>query len=172
MAVLKVYEPPAPVLREVAKPVDAVDDGIRQLMKDMLDTMYEEKGIGLAAPQVGVSKRVVVIDLQERGEEEMDPLFIANPEIIWTSEETSVCLEGCLSIPGQYAEVTRPAAVHFEYLDFNNKKQKIEATGMLATCIQHEIDHLNGVLFVDHISKMKRDMLMKKLKKDQKERGF
>lgn len=172
MAVLKVYEPPAPVLREVAKPVQEVDDTIRQLMTDMLDTMYEENGIGLAAPQVGVSKRIVVIDLQERGETEMEPLFIANPEIVWKSEELSICLEGCLSVPGQFAEVERPAAVHFEYLDFNNQKQKIEATGLLATCIQHEIDHLNGILFVDHLSKMKKDMLLKKLKKDQKERGL
>lgn len=172
MAILKIYEPPAPVLRDVAKPVAAVDDSVRAIFDDMLETMYDDQGIGLAAPQVGLSKRLITIDLQDRAEgEESTIYYIANPEIVYASEETTECMEGCLSVPGLFAEVTRPSVVHVEYLDYHGKKQKMEAEGLLSACIQHEIDHLNGILFVDHLSRMKKERIMKKLKKSQKDRG-
>ncbi|MBK66534.1 MAG: peptide deformylase [Rickettsiales bacterium] len=173
MAILKVLEPPAPVLRQVAKPVEAVTDEIRAFLDDMLETMYDDKGIGLAAPQVGVSKRLVTIDLQQRGEDEQPQIYyFVNPEIIWESDEIVGCMEGCLSIPGQFAEVERPAQVKVKYLDYYGEEQILEADGLMSACIQHEIDHLNGVLFVDHLSALKRNMLMKKLKKSQKQRGI
>ena len=171
MAILKIYEPPAPVLREVAKPVAAVDDSVRAIFDDMLETMYDDNGIGLAAPQVGLSKRLITMDLQDHEDSDGVIYYIANPEIVYQSEELVGCMEGCLSVPGLYAEVTRPAEVHVEYLDYNGTKQTMKATGLLAACIQHEIDHLNGVLFVDHLSRMKKERIMKKLKKSQKDRG-
>lgn len=169
MAILKIYEPPAPVLRKVATPVTAVTDEIRTLMDDMLETMYDAPGIGLAAPQIGVSKRVIVMDIAPKGEAP-NPMRFINPEIIWTSEETSVCQEGCLSVPESFADVVRPAEVKVRFLDAQGVEQEMHADGLLATCIQHEIDHLNGVLFIDHLSSLKRDMILRRLKKSQKER--
>jgi len=164
MAILPILVTPHPCLKETAQPVDSVDETIRTLMDDMLETMYEAPGIGLAAPQVGVSKRVIVIDIAAKGEDPA-PLCIANPEITWVSDEINTYEEGCLSVPAQYAEVKRPAQVKVKFLDRNNTEQEVEADGLLATCLQHEIDHLNGTLFIDHLSKLKRDMVLRKLKK-------
>jgi peptide deformylase len=155
---------PDPILRQVSKPVERVDDQLRKFAGDMLDTMYDAPGIGLAAIQVGESLRMLVIDLAKEGEEPAPHVFI-NPEVLESSDERSVYEEGCLSIPDYYAEVERPASVRVRYLDRDGKAQEIAADGLMATCLQHEIDHLNGVLFIDHISKLKRDMVMKKFKK-------
>jgi len=155
---------PDPVLRQVSNPVERVDDAVRKLASDMLDTMYDAPGIGLAAIQVGEPLRLLVIDLAKEGEEPAPHVFI-NPEIVATSDARSVYEEGCLSIPDYYAEVERPASVRVKYLDRDGKLQEMEAEGLMATCLQHEIDHLNGVLFIDHISKLKRDMVVKKFKK-------
>jgi peptide deformylase len=154
-------------LREKAAPIAAVDDEIRALMDDMLETMYAAPGIGLAATQLGEMKRVLVLDVAKRQDEEAsaNPLVFANPEILWASEELSTYNEGCLSIPEIYEEVERPARIRVGYLDRDNKRQEIEAEGILATCLQHEIDHLNGVLFIDHISRLKREMISKKFSK-------
>ena len=164
MAKLPIITAPDPRLKRVAKPVETVDDRVRQLMDDMLETMYDAPGIGLAAPQVGVLERVVVVDIG-RDEGESEPLRLANPEVVWRSEETAAYEEGCLSLPEHYAEVLRPAQVKVRYVDYDNEIREIEADGLLATCIQHEIDHLNGVLFVDHISALKRNMILRKLQK-------
>jgi peptide deformylase len=175
MTVLQIYVAPHPVLKKIAEPVERVTDNHRKLMDDMLETMYVTDGIGLAAPQVGVSQRIIVMDLdQPKGEEDpqkrrVNPRFFVNPEIVWESEDLRVYNEGCLSVPGQYADVTRPDKVRIKFLDYNGKAQEIEADGLLATCIQHEMDHLNGILFVDHLSSLKRDILMRKLKKFTKE---
>ncbi|MER9263180.1 peptide deformylase [Mesorhizobium sp. M0410] len=155
---------PDPVLRQVSKPVERVDGDLRKLAGDMLDTMYDAPGIGLAAIQVGEPLRMLVIDLAKEDETPAPHVFI-NPEILESSDQRSVYEEGCLSIPDYYAEVERPAAVRVKYLDRDGKLQEIEAKGLMATCLQHEIDHLNGVLFIDHISKLKRDMVVKKFKK-------
>ena len=155
---------PDPILRQVSKPVERVDDQLRKFAGDMLDTMYDAPGIGLAAIQVGESLRMLVIDLAKEGEEPAPHVFI-NPEVLESSDERSVYEEGCLSIPDYYAEVERPASVRVKFLDRDGKAQEIAADGLMATCLQHEIDHLNGVLFIDHISKLKRDMVMKKFKK-------
>lgn len=155
---------PDPRLRLVSEPVKTIDAEIQTLLDDMLETMYDANGIGLAAIQIGVPKRVVVIDLAKK-EEEPAPQFFINPEVVWTSEEVSTYEEGCLSIPDYYNEVERPANVRVRYLDRNGKEQEIEAEGILATCLQHEIDHLNGALFIDYISKLKRDRVMKKFTK-------
>ncbi|ESX81061.1 MULTISPECIES: peptide deformylase [unclassified Mesorhizobium] len=155
---------PDPVLRQVSKPVERVDGDLRKLAGDMLDTMYDAPGIGLAAIQVGEPLRLLVIDLAKEDETPAPHVFI-NPEILDSSDQRSVYEEGCLSIPDYYAEVERPAAVRVKYLDRDGKLQEIEAEGLMATCLQHEIDHLNGVLFIDHISKLKRDMVVKKFKK-------
>lgn len=170
MAILPILVAPHPVLKTKCKPVEAVTPELATLMGDMLETMYDAPGIGLAAPQVGVSKRILVIDVA-RVDEEPQPLKMANPEVIWESEELGVYEEGCLSFPEQYAEVQRPARVKLRYLDENNKKQEIEADGLLATCVQHEIDHLDGIVFVDHLSTLKRNMIMRKLKKAQKQKA-
>jgi peptide deformylase len=138
-------------------------------MDDMLETMYGSIGIGLAAPQVGVSQRIIVVDCARDGEKAR-PLRIANPEILWRSAETTVANEGCLSLPEHYADVTRPAKVRVRYLDYHNESRELEASGLLATCIQHEIDHLDGVLFVDHISMVKRSMILRKLAKAKRSR--
>ncbi len=167
MAVLDILVAPHPVLKQKAKPVEKVDARIAKLMDDMVETMYAAKGIGLAAPQIGVLERVIVVDVHEK-DEEPNPIRLANPEIVWKSDETSVCEEGCLSVPEQYAEVTRPASVRVRYLDENNETRELEADGMLATCIQHEIDHLNGVLFVDYLSMLKRNMILRKVQKMQR----
>ena len=161
---------PDPVLRQVSNPVERVDDAVRKLASDMLDTMYDAPGIGLAAIQVGEPLRLLVIDLAKEGEDPAPHVFI-NPEIVATSDARSVYEEGCLSIPDYYAEVERPASVRVKYLDRDGKLQEMEAEGLMATCLQHEIDHLNGVLFIDHISKLKRDMVVKKFKKLAKDKA-
>ncbi len=155
---------PDPVLRQVSKPIERVDADLQRLTDDMLETMYDAPGIGLAAIQVGVPRRMLVIDLSKEGEEKQ-PLVFINPEIVGSSDDRSVYEEGCLSIPDYYAEVERPAKVTVKYLDREGKEQSVEADGLLATCLQHEIDHLNGVLFIDHISRLKREMVIKKFTK-------
>ena len=164
MAVLPIITAPDPRLKLKAKAVAEVNDEVRRLMDDMLETMYLAPGIGLAAPQVGVLKRVLVVDVA--GEEEKPaPLKIANPEILWRSDELATYNEGCLSLPEHYADVARPAAIRLRYLDYQNEIREIEAKGLLATVIQHEMDHLEGVLFVDHISSVKRGIILRKLAK-------
>ncbi len=172
MAILPIVEVPDPRLRLVSKPVETVDDAVRQLVSDMIETMYDAHGIGLAAIQVGVDQRILVIDLQEEEDEEgkpvKNPKAYINPEVLSVSEELSTYNEGCLSIPEQYAEVKRPAACRVKWLDEKGEAHEEELDGLLATCMQHEIDHLNGVLFIDHVSRLKRDMLMRKLNKIRK----
>lgn len=171
MTVLKIYVAPHPVLKKIAEPVaGGVTDDLRKLMDDMLETMYATRGIGLAAPQVGVSQRVIVMDIDQKGEddekpEKGQPRFFVNPEITWTSDDINVYQEGCLSVPGQYADVERPEKVRVKYLDYDGSEKELDCDGLLATCIQHEMDHLNGILFIDHLSTLKRDMLLRKLKK-------
>lgn len=155
---------PDPLLRQVSKPVERVDDSLRRLADDMLETMYDAPGIGLAAIQIGLPMRLLVIDLAKEDDEPAPHVFV-NPEILESSDERSVYEEGCLSIPEYYAEVERPASVRVKYVDRDGKEQEIKAEGLMATCLQHEIDHLNGVLFIDHISKLKRDMVMRKFRK-------
>ena len=155
---------PDPRLKLVSEPVAQVDDEVRALLDDMLETMYDAPGVGLAAIQIAVPRRVVVIDVAGK-DEPPAPLFLVNPEITWASEEMNVHEEGCLSIPEYYEDVTRPARVRARFLDRDGKQQEIEADGLLATCIQHEIDHLNGVLFIDHLSRLKRERAMKKFQK-------
>ncbi|CAO3401400.1 peptide deformylase [Azospirillum sp. 11R-A] len=167
MARLPILVAPHPILKRKAQPVAEVDARVVKLMDDMVETMYDAVGIGLAAPQVGVLDRVIVVDVHEKGEPP-NPIRLANPEIVWSSDEKAVCEEGCLSVPEQYADVTRPVRIRVRYLDEKNQPQEIEADGMLATCIQHEIDHLNGVLFVDYLSILKRNILLKKVQKMQK----
>ena len=164
MAQLPIITAPDPRLKIKARPVPAVDNRVRRLMDDMLDTMYGAIGIGLAAPQVGQSSRVIVLDVARDGEKPQ-PLQLANPEILWRSPELTTGNEGCLSLPEHYAEVTRPAKIRLRYLDYQNEIREIEASGLLAMCLQHEIDHLDGVLFVDHISSLKRGMILRKLAK-------
>ena len=174
MAILEILEVPHPGLRAVAKPVAAVDDAVRKIVSDMFDTMYDARGIGLAATQVGIEQRIVVIDLQEEVGEGEDakpgrqPHVYINPELISLSEQMSSYNEGCLSIPEQYAEVERPARCTASWLDEQGGAHEGEFDGLLATALQHEIDHLNGVLFIDHISRLKRDMVLKKLAKMRK----
>ncbi|MDP9163263.1 MAG: peptide deformylase [Pseudomonadota bacterium] len=177
MSELKILEIPDPRLRLVSESVGAVTDDTRKLMDDMLATMYAAPGIGLAAIQVGVPQRVLVIDLQRREEPEVEgepvvevrePRYFVNPEVLWESDEPSVYNEGCLSIPEQYGDVERPARVRARWLDYDGARQEAEIDGLLATCLQHEIDHLNGVLFIDHLSKLKRDIILKKLAKAKK----
>lgn len=166
MSSYKIIYVPDPVLKTVAQPVVRVDDAIRAQFDAMLATMYDAPGIGLAANQVNMLNRVLVMDMSVREDsDERNPIFMANPEIIWESEEPSVMEEGCLSIPGQFAEVTRPAKVRVKYLDYNNTEQEMEAEGLLSHCVQHEIDHLNGVLFVDYLSMLKRNMMLKRVAK-------
>ena len=164
----KIIIEPDPILREKSDPIETVNNDIRKLMKEMLETMYQAPGIGLAAIQVGILKRAIVIDIS-KNENKKDPLFLINPEIFSRSKEKSVYEEGCLSIPGQYAEIERPARCNLKYIDLNGKKKELKAEGLLATCIQHEVDHLNGVLFIDYLSKLKKDMIIKKLVKHKKE---
>ncbi|KQW31900.1 peptide deformylase [Rhizobium sp. Root274] len=155
---------PDPLLRQVSQPVERVDSELNQLVDDMLETMYEAPGIGLAAIQVGVPRRLLVIDLAKEGEEPA-PLVFINPKIIRSSDERSTYEEGCLSIPDYYAEVERPATITVTSLDRTGKEVTTEADGLLATCLQHEIDHLDGVLFIDHISRLKREMVIKRFTK-------
>jgi peptide deformylase len=167
MAILPIITAPDPRLKQIAKPVDKVDAEVRKLMDDMLETMYAAPGIGLAAPQVGVLKRVIVLDLA-RDDEEPQPLKMANPEVVWVSDDDAVYNEGCLSLPEHYADVARPAACKVRYLDAQNEIRMLEAEGLLATCVQHEIDHLEGILFVDHLTALKRNMILRKLLKAKK----
>ena len=164
MAVLTILTAPDPRLKIKAAPVQAVDDDLRKLMDDMVQTMYAAKGIGLAATQVGVNKRIVVMDLAHDGEPPQVRHYV-NPELIWVSDEKEVFNEGCLSVPDQYDDVERPARVKARFLDYNGQPQEIEADGLLADCLQHEIDHLNGVLFIEHLSRLKRSMILKRLEK-------
>ena len=160
---------PDPVLRDVAKPVSRVDQRIARFMDDMLESMYKAHGIGLAANQVGALERVIVMDLSDK-RDGSEALRMANPEITWKSDETFTYKEGCLSIPDQYAEVTRPKRIRLTYLDHTNTARELEAEDLLSTCIQHEIDHLNGVLFIDYLSPLKRKMLVKKVEKSQRDK--
>jgi peptide deformylase len=164
MAIREIITAPDPRLKIKARSVASVDARVRRLMDDMLETMYHAIGIGLAAPQLGEALRVIVVDVAREGEKPQ-PLRIANPEILWRSEEMILANEGCLSLPEHYADVERPAAIRLRYLDHENEIREIEAKGLLATCLQHEIDHLDGVLFVDHISTLKRGMILRKLSK-------
>ena len=164
----KIITEPDIILRKKSVNLEKVDDDLRELMDDMLETMYAAPGIGLAGVQIGILKRLIVIDVS-KDEEKKSPLFLINPEIITKSSNTSVYEEGCLSLPGYFAEIERPAECHIEYVDYHGKKKEMKASGLLATCIQHEVDHLNGILFVDYLSKLKRDMIIKKLEKNKKE---
>ena len=164
----KIVIEPDPILREKSAALEKVDDEIRALLDDMLETMYAAPGIGLAAVQVGILKRLIVIDIS-KNEEKKNPLFLINPEIISRSKKTSIYEEGCLSLPGHFAEVERPAECQIKFVDYDGKEKELQANGLLATCIQHEVDHLNGVLFIDYLSKLKKDMIVKKLIKHKKE---
>jgi peptide deformylase len=164
MAVRDILTLPDPRLRLVSQPIGGLDADIRRLVEDMFETMYAAPGIGLAAIQIGVPKRVITMDLAKKDEEKKPQVFI-NPEILATSAERSTYEEGCLSIPEYYEEVERPSEVKIRYLDLEGSARELEAKGLLATCVQHEIDHLNGVLFIDHLSKLKRDRIIKKFTK-------
>lgn len=171
MALLPILEAPDPRLRTISTPVETIDDALQTLIDDMFETMYEAPGIGLAAIQVGVPKRLLVIDLQEPESDEegakpvREPLVFINPQILEGSDELSIYNEGCLSVPDQYAEVERPSTIRASWMDRDGRIHEQTLDGLLATCLQHEIDHLEGVLFIDHLSRLKRDMLMKKLQK-------
>jgi peptide deformylase len=164
MAVRDIVKLPDKRLRLVSEPVKRIDADIRKLIEDLFETMYDAPGIGLAAIQIGVPKRVITMDLSKKEDNHQPQVFI-NPEIMWTSDETAKYEEGCLSIPDYYEEVERPAQVKVKYLDRDGKAREIEAKGLLATCLQHEIDHINGILFIDHLSKLKRDRVIKKFAK-------
>jgi peptide deformylase len=164
MALLPIITLPDPRLRLISTPVEIVDDEIRRLLDDMIETMYEAPGVGLAAIQVGVAKRIVVADVAQK-EEEPRPLFLVNPQIVWASEELSVYQEGCLSVPEYFEDVQRPARVRVQHLDRDGKPREFEAHGLLATVVQHEIDHLEGGLFIDHLSRLKRERVVKKFAK-------
>lgn len=166
MSLLTILTAPDPRLKRLAAPVMAVTDEIRQLMDNMLETMYANDGLGLAATQVGIPQRVVVMDMNA-GDEELPaaPLKMANPEILWHSEDMSEMMEGCLSVPEQRAKIQRSSFIKVRYLDENDTPQEMEAEGILATCIQHEIDHLDGILYIDHLSRLKREMILRKLQK-------
>jgi peptide deformylase len=158
---------PDPRLKAVSTDVESVDAEIRALVDDMTESMYAAEGIGLAAVQIGVPKRVIVIDLDQK-QGKKNPRAFINPKILWASEETAVFEEGCLSVPEIWDDVERPARIRCEYLDREGKKQLLEADGLLATCLQHEMDHLNGILFIDHLSRLKRSMALRKLSKAKK----
>ena len=166
MAIRKILTEPDPFLRQISRDVEKVDNKIRKLMDDMLETMYAAPGIGLAAIQIGVPKRVIVIDISK--EEEKKPMYFVNPKLIVKSKNNSTYEEGCLSVPGQFAEVDRPDKCHVRYLDYNGEKKELKAKGLIATCIQHEMDHLEGILFIDYLSKLKKNYIVKKLSKQKK----
>ncbi|WP_029062276.1 peptide deformylase [Labrenzia sp. DG1229] len=161
---------PDPVLREVCAPVDTVDDDIRVLSDDMLETMYDAPGIGLAASQIGILKRMFVLDVAKE-DAPKEPMVFINPKIVWSSEDSSVYQEGCLSIPEYFEDVERPAEVTVQFLDREGAEKEIKANGLLATCVQHELDHLDGKLFIDYLSKLKRDRVIKKFTKQAKLAG-
>lgn len=171
MALLPILTAPDPRLKLKAQPVTKVDARINRLMDDMLETMYQAPGIGLAATQVGVLERVIVVDVSDHEPGNRAPLALANPEIVWASEELAQAQEGCLSVPEHYADVVRPARVRVQYLDRSGKPSQIEADGLLATCLQHEIEHLDGVLFIDHLSALKRSMILRKMTKQKRAAG-
>ena len=168
MTIRKILIEPDPLLRKISVSVEKVDSKIQQIMDDMLETMYDAPGIGLAAIQIGIPKRIIVIDLAKEGEKK-NPLFIVNPQIVFKSDNEATYEEGCLSIPGQFAKIQRPEKCTIKFLDYEGKEKEIKTEGLLATCIQHEIDHLNGILFIDYLSKLKKDMIIKKLVKHKKE---
>tara|TARA_B110000438_G_scaffold273900_1_gene293673 strand:- start:364 stop:888 length:525 start_codon:yes stop_codon:yes gene_type:complete len=168
MALRKILIEPNEILRQKSQNVSVVDKELQILMDDMLETMYAAPGIGLAAIQIGIPKRVIVLDLS-RNDDPKQPMFFINPEIIYKSESNTTYEEGCLSVPGQFAEIDRPDKCSIKYLDYHGETKEIEAKGMLATCIQHEIDHLEGILFIDYLSKLKKSMIVKKLSKQKKE---
>jgi peptide deformylase len=176
MAILPIVEVPDPRLRQISSPVEEVNAGVRALIADMFETMYAAPGIGLAAIQVGVPKRILVMDLQEPevegGEPVRDPRVFINPEILQHSDEEVPYLEGCLSIPDQYADVERPDHIRARWLDEHGKQHEEQLDGLLAVCLQHEMDHLEGILFIDHLSRLKREMVLKKLAKMRKDRGL
>ena len=164
MGIKTILTEPDKLLRQVSKPVEKVGDIERELMKDMLDTMYTAKGIGLAAIQIGVSKRIIVMDISKE-ENKKKPMYFVNPIIIKKNDEKATYEEGCLSVPNQFAEIDRPSKCEVEYLDYNGNKQNLKAEVLLATCIQHEMDHLEGILFIDYLSKLKKTIIIKKLSK-------
>ena len=168
MSKRKIVIEPDPILRKKSESLEKVDDELRRLLDEMLVTMYSAPGIGLAAVQVGILKRLIVIDIS-KDKEKKNPIFLINPEIISKSKNTSIYEEGCLSLPGHFAEIERPEECQIKYIDYDGKKKEMKANGLLSTCIQHEIDHLNGILFIDYLSKLKKDMIVKKLIKHKKE---
>ena len=168
MTIRKILTEPDPFLRQKSKPVEKVDDSIRKIMDDMLETMYDAPGIGLAAIQIGIPKRIIVLDIS-KDPEKKEPMYFINPEKVYTSKDQATYEEGCLSVPGQFAEIDRPDKCHIKYLDYNGDSKELKAEGLSATCIQHEIDHLEGILFIDYLSKLKRSMITKKLSKQKKE---
>ena len=168
MALRRILTVPDPMLRQKSIPVEKIDANIKNLMNDMLETMYDAPGIGLAAIQIGIAKRVVVMDVSKEADKK-EPLYFVNPEITWKSSTSTTYEEGCLSIPNQFAKIKRADKCNVKYLDYDGVEKEIKAEGLIATCIQHEIDHLNGILFIDYLSKIKKDMIIKKLKKNKKE---
>ena len=168
MTVRKILTEPDPILRQNSQPVDEVDDLTRKLMDDMLETMYLAPGIGLAAIQIGVPKRIIVLDIS-KDPEKKEPMYFVNPVIVSTSKNNITYEEGCLSVPGQFAEIDRPDRCYVKYLDYNGNHKELKSEGLLATCIQHEIDHLEGILFIDYLSNLKKSMIIKKLSKQKKE---
>ena len=164
MAIKTILTEPNKILRQISNPVDHVGEEEQKLMDDMLETMYAAPGIGLAAIQIGIPKRIIVIDIS-REKENKNPLHFVNPEIVWKADEGKIYEEGCLSVPNQFAEINRPKECHVKYLDYFGQSQLFKAEGLLATCIQHEIDHLEGILFIDYLSKLKKTMIIKKLSK-------
>lgn len=169
MALLEILQPPHPLLKTRALPVDRVDNALRRLAADMFETMYKAPGIGLAAPQVGVLQRLVVVDVAEG--EERRPMTLVNPEIVWCSDELTTAEEGCLSLPEQFADVTRPAAVRLKFTTELGEPRELPADGLLARCLQHEVDHLDGILFVDHLSALRRNMILRRLAKARRSRA-
>ena len=175
MSILDIITIPDKILKQPCDPVERVDDDLRALLDNMLETMYDAPGIGLAAPQIGILRRAITIDVSRRDEDDesdapvpKNPLFMINPEIVWSSDEPSLYDEGCLSIPDYYAEIERPAEVIVKYIDREGRENELKADGILATCVQHEIDHLDGILFIDYLSKLKRDRVIKKFAKMKK----
>jgi len=166
MAIKTILTEPNKLLRQISQPVERVGDSERGLMNDMLETMYDANGIGLAAIQIGVPKRIIVMDLSKEENKKL-PMYFVNPLIIKKNEQKTIYEEGCLSVPNQFAEIQRSSKCEVEYLDYNGNKQNLQAEGLLATCIQHEIDHLEGILFIDYLSKLKKEMIIKKLSKQQ-----
>ncbi len=169
MAIKPILTEPNKILRQISKPVDKVGSDEQNLMRDMLETMYAANGIGLAAIQIGVPKRIIVMDIS-KNEDKKKPMYFVNPVVKNKNKEKTTYEEGCLSVPDQFAEIDRPSKCEIEFLDFNGEKKLIKAEGLLATCIQHEMDHLEGILFIDYLSKLKKSMIIKKLSKSKSNR--